>query len=82
MTKNIEITILGVAGWFLSNIPTWFENITGLIAVCSSLLGLAMLFISIRTGIVNYRLKKIEYEQKKKEHDDWILDERIHREDE
>ena len=75
MTRNIEITILGIAGWFLSNVPNWFEGITGIIAVCSSGLGLIMLFISIRTGIVNYRLKKIEYTEKKINHIKWMDDE-------
>lgn len=82
MTRNVEITIVGAVGWFLSNAPGWFENITGMIAVTSSAMGIMMLFISIRTGIVNYRLKRFEYEKKKKEHQDWIINEKIHRKDE
>lgn len=82
MTKNIEITIVGAVGWFLSNAPGWFENITGMIAVTSSAMGLMMLFISIRMGIVNYRMRKFEYEKKKKEFTDWILQEKIRKKDE
>ena len=64
--KTIGNTTLGAAGWALANAPTMFEHIQGGIAVISSLMGLAMLVISIRTGIVNYRMKKMDLEERKK----------------
>lgn len=67
---NITNTIVGVSGWLLSNIPNMIESISGIITVVTSIMGVVMLTISIRTGIVNYRMKKIEYRKAKRQEED------------
>ncbi len=68
MTKNFTNTIFGLLGWTMTNAPTMqvFESLNGVILVTSSSLGIVMLFISIRTGIVNYRIRELELKEKKK----------------
>lgn len=67
MTKeNIINTGLGVMGWTLANVPAWIGSISELITIISSVMGIAMLAVSIWTGVVNYRIKKIELEERRR----------------
>ncbi len=67
--SNIGNAIIGLAGWSLANIPHVIESISGMITVITSVMGVIMLSVSIRTGIINYRMKKIEYRKAKQEAD-------------
>lgn len=68
--SNIGNAIIGLAGWSLANIPHMIESISGIITVVTSIMGVVMLTISIRTGIVNYRMKKIEYRKAKRQEEE------------
>ncbi len=83
MRKSFEMVLIGGLGWILTNVsfvfdlpfwimlPEWFESLGGVIVISSSAMGGIMLFISIRIGVIDYRLKKISYERRKKDHEDW-----------
>lgn len=61
---------MGLAGWSLANIPHVIESISGMITVITSVMGVIMLSVSIRTGIINYRMKKIEYRKAKRQEEE------------
>jgi len=60
---------IGIAGWLIANARMYIQNMNEISVIITSLLGIVMLIISIRTSIVKYRMKKIEYRRMKRE--DW-----------
>ena len=60
---------IGIAGWLIANARIYIQNMNEISVIITSLLGIVMLIISIRTSIVKYRMKKIEYRRMKRE--DW-----------
>ena len=60
---------IGIAGWLIANARIYIQNMNEISVIITSLLGIVMLIISIRTSIVKYRMKKIEYRRMKREED-------------
>ena len=62
---------IGIAGWLIANARIYIQNMNEISVVITSILGIIMLTISIRTSIVKYRMKKLEYRKQLKEREDW-----------
>lgn len=62
---------IGIAGWFIANARIYIQNMNEISVVITSILGIIMLTISIRTSIVKHRMKKLQYRKQLKEHEDW-----------
>lgn len=63
---NVSNAIVGITGWTLANVPHMIESISGIITVITSIMGVVMLAVSIRTGILNYRMKKMDLEERRR----------------
>lgn len=61
---------IGMIGWLLAMSKIYLSNINDVIILVSSVLGIIMLAISIRTAVVKYQIKKVELKKLKKELDE------------
>lgn len=61
---------IGIFGWFIANARLLFKSMDQISLTITSLLGVVMLVISIRTSIVKYRMKKIEYRRMKRQEEE------------
>lgn len=58
---------MGFTGWMLAISKVFLKDINEVIILSSSLLGVIMLIISIRTAVIKYRIKKVELKKLEKE---------------
>lgn len=62
---------IGIAGWLIANARIYIQNMDDISTIVTSVLGIIMLTVTIRTSIVKYRMKKLDYKRQLKEHEDW-----------
>lgn len=61
---------IGIAGWLIANARMYIQNMNEISVIITSILGIIMLTISIRTSVVKYRMTRLELRRMQRREDE------------